>query len=345
MKVYFNSGSWSKGKGRHGLPLHGNLYFEHKGAKRCLPVIYHFPQGIVFDVITFLDESKLRTFYEKYEKIDDQLSSKQKRQVRQESPFQNICLREIRINEKVGEGFSSSSMICIPWLQDNRNICEVLKKEYTCLKDTNCFGIERFSVPYSKNDSIFRKWMRYVKPEFVKRLHLIPEPESKFYPLDHTVVLSPQQEKDFSFTHPVSGNKHTLFFQGVAPLKIPAFNRDAEKALHLYQASYEILPALPKGEKIVFDNQMDQVMGDISLGKEQREAAAIGIIGGADGPTSIFVSGKKANGMPCGKHGLPLHMCYSVPSVGVLENASFVIQGIERLESDKQEYEFDLFFT
>lgn len=74
MKMYYNSSLWDKGKGFYGLPQKVSWRFEHAGTRRCIPVIYRFPKGIVFDIITFLDETKLREYLEKYEAIEKMLT-------------------------------------------------------------------------------------------------------------------------------------------------------------------------------------------------------------------------------------------------------------------------------
>jgi hypothetical protein len=71
MKIYYNSSLWSKGKGLWGWPQRTNWQFEYAGAKRYIPAIYRFSEGIVFDVITILDEARLREFFEKHEAIEE----------------------------------------------------------------------------------------------------------------------------------------------------------------------------------------------------------------------------------------------------------------------------------
>lgn len=116
MKVYYSSSLWSKGKGLWGWPQRTNWQFKYAGAKRCIPVIYRFSKGIVFDVITILDETKLREFSKKYEAIEETLTPLQQRCAKQEHPYQAIPISSICINGKQVEGgYSSSSSMSIPW--------------------------------------------------------------------------------------------------------------------------------------------------------------------------------------------------------------------------------------
>ena len=98
-----------------GLPQRTSWQFEYAGAKRYIPFIYHFSKGIVFDVITILNETKLREFFEKYEDIEETLTPLQKRCVEQEHPYQAVPISKIWINGKQVEGgYSSSGSMSIP---------------------------------------------------------------------------------------------------------------------------------------------------------------------------------------------------------------------------------------
>ena len=82
-------------------------------------------------------------------------------------------------------------------------------------------------------------------------------------------------------------------------------------------------------------------IGAIALGFNGLEASAIGIIGGADGPTAIFVSsagGEKD--ILRGLHGLPLHNCFSVPSFQKVDTSHFVLEGINVKKCDGKEYSY-----
>jgi len=110
MKVCYSPNLWGKEKGFRGFPQKVNLKFEHAGSEYCIPAIYRFSRGIVFDIITFLDEGKLREFFEKYktseenstpeESTPENLTPLQKQSARQEHPYQPVQIREIYIDGK-----------------------------------------------------------------------------------------------------------------------------------------------------------------------------------------------------------------------------------------------------
>ncbi len=63
MKVHYTSSLWSREKGAGGGIQKTGWQFEHLGLKRCIPCIYHFRKGIVFDLLTFLDADKIKAYF------------------------------------------------------------------------------------------------------------------------------------------------------------------------------------------------------------------------------------------------------------------------------------------
>lgn len=97
-----------------------------------------------------------------------------------------------------------------------------------------------------------------------------------------------------------------MYFQSAKPIEIP-FGEDGNENLYGTQAMYEIEPELSDGNRLQFKSSM-QYMKPIEPhpkvdGFAPTSAASIGIIGGADGPTSIFITtmGNK-NDIPRGLH-------------------------------------------
>lgn len=343
MKVYYSSSLWSKGKGLWGWPQRTNWQFEYAGTKRYIPVIYRFSKGIVFDVITILNETKLREFLAKHENTEEEkLTPLQKRIIEQEHPYQAVQLSKIWINGKqVESGYSSSSTISIPWLEQDEVLAPMRKAYSFILKDTTCFACERYCVPYPLADSKFQKLLRFLRLDRVNRIKLSTYPVQQFFPLNiHFTMSVDEKEKQLCFNHPVTGQKHKLYFQNANSIKIP-IGADQERDLYIMQSMYEIEPALPQGDTLQFDSSMQHIEKLETLHDKYSPtfAASIGIIGGADGPTSIFIS-SKGNGktVPCGLHGLPLHSCYCVPSFAKEDTSHFHLEGINTKYHDSEEF-------
>lgn len=343
MKVYYSSNLWSKGKGLWGWPQRTNWQFEYAGTKRYIPVIYRFSKGIVFDVITILNETKIREFLEKHKTTEEEkLTPLQKRLIEQEHPYQAVQLSKIWINGKqVENGYSSSSTMSIPWLKQDDVLVPMRKAYSFILKNTTCFACERYCVPYPETDSGFQKVLRFLRLDRVNEIKLSTYPVHRFYPLDiHFTMSVDEKEKEIHFTHPVTGTKHKLYFQNANSMKIP-IGAHQERDLYIMKSMYEIEPALPQGDTLQFDSSIQYIdMPEIAEAKySPSSVASIGIIGGADGPTSIFISSKGVGKTaPCGLHGLPLYSCYSVPSFAKEDTSHLHLEGINTKYHDSEEF-------
>jgi len=341
MKIHYSSSLYCKGKGLWGFPQRVNWQFEHGRARRFIPSIYRFSKGIVFDIITLLDEAKLREFFEKYEATEEKMTPLQRRCAEQENPYQTVPIKEIWINgKKVTGGYSSSSVVSIPWAGEGDNLMFVKKAYSSILKGTASFGCERFCIPYPEADSKIQKILRLLRLYKVKNIKLSTYPMQWFYPLDISFEMSGKDnQKVVHFKHPVTGAIHMLYFQNAKPVEIP-LSPHKNCSLYVMQSMYEIEPALPEGDTLEFNNSIQHIEppGDRF---SPTSASSIGIIGGADGPTSIFISnGGGGKNTPRGLHGLPLHNCFSVPSFEKTDVFRFVIEGINIKKCDSREYYF-----
>jgi len=354
MKVYYDSSLWSARKGFSGFPQRVNWQFEHGGVKRFIPVIYRFSKGVVFDVITIIDDIRVNEYFEKYKDIENQLTSIQRRCAEQEHPYQVVPIKEILINGKQSENYSSSGTVSIPWLQKSDDLMHLRKAYSSILRDSACFACERFCVPYSKTNSIAQILMDFFRLNSVKSVKLSTYPVQKFFPLDiHFQMLAEEKQKEISFKHPATGITHTLYYQDVEFMEMP-LGEDGNRRFYVTQSLYEISPELPHGDTLQFNSsiQYSETLDDSysptaasSIGiigaDGPTAASSIGIIGGADGPTAIFVSAKdKETMIPIGKHELPLHSCFSIPKLYKENTSNFVLEGINIKDCDSEEYNF-----
>jgi len=341
MKVYYTPSIFCRGKGPRGWAQKVNWQFEHAGMQRYIPVIYRFPKGIVFDVITPLDEAKLHEFYEKYGTDDEKLTPLQKRCVEQENPYQAVPVMEIWINGKrVESGYSSSGSAYIPWARQDDDLASVRKAYSRILKDATCFGCERFCVAYPEAGSRFQELLRFLRMEKVTNMKISTRPMDWFTPLDISFEMSLEDcRREVFFKHPVTGISHTLYFQNAELVEIP-MGKDRNRSLFIMQSMYEIEPALPQGDTLQFNSSIQYTEPPKDRFSPVAVAASsIGIIGGASGPTVVSVTQRdKGKNMPQGLHGLPLYTCVSVPTFQKEDTYKFVLEGISSIKHDKSEY-------
>lgn len=328
MKVYYNSSLWGRDKGLTGLPQRVNWQFEHRGTKRFIPYIYRFSKGIVFDIITILDEESLREFIEKYEAIEDRLTSLERRCAEQEHPYQAVSIMDIWINgNKIVEGYSSSSSVDIPLLQDNLELKPIKKAYSSILKDENSFGCARYCIPYPETDSKIKKILRFLRLDRVKSMKVSTYPVYCFFPLDiHFEMNVGENQKEISFEHPTTGTRHRVYFNRGEIVEY-SINSDGVPKIYAMQSIYEIVPPLPDGDSLQFNSSISYTVEPDNNDKfTPTSAASIGIIGGAYGPTAIFTSSKG--------------LCFSVPSFQKEDMSHFIIEGINIKSCDGKEYDF-----
>jgi hypothetical protein len=342
MKVYYNPSLWAKGKGFCGLPQRVNWEFEYEETKRWIPVIYRFPKGIVFDIITFLDEEKLHDFFEKYEDIEEKLTPFERRLAEQEHPYQSMFIKKMHINGKPIDTFSSSSAVSMPWAKQDDNLKHIRKAYFPYLKETSSFACEHYCVPYPETNSKTQKLLRFLRLYKINSLKLETHSLHMFYPLDiHFEMSVREDQKLITFKHPLTGISHKLYFQSLKPMEIPINVTGTNNKLYAANLMYEIEPALSSGDKLQFNSSTQYIEPPVDRFAPQ-SASSIGIIGGADGPTTIFYTSRKdGNNVPLGHHGLQLHNCFSVPSLNKYSSFRFVLEGLNIKKSDGVEYYFN----
>lgn len=333
MKVYYDSSLWDKSKGIPGRPQKINWEFENNGLRRIIPTIYHFSRGMVFDLITIIDEEKFNHFYNKYKDIEE-LSPIEHRLLEQEHPYQGVEIKDILINgKKIEEGYSGSGSFYSKLNGEQEELSEIKRVYSSILKDINCFNCYRYLIPYPETDSKMEKLLRFFHLYKIREIKFNTYPKNKFYPLEVNFEMSLGENlKEISFTHPTTGIEHTLHFQNPELLEI--------QDLYLIQAMYEIEPGLAEGSNLQFDSSIHY--GGMSIADtDSNSAASIGIIGGANGPTSIIIAGRDKD-INYGQRGLPLHNALSMPSLEGQDVYKFILEGINIRIGESEEYGWEL---
>ena len=330
MQVRYDSSLWSRGKGLWGTPQPTNWQFEYAGANRFIPTVYRFAQGIVFDIITILDEAAYHAYIEKYEDKEAALTSLERRLAEQEHPYQAVPMQEIWINGKlVADAYSASSAVSVSWLEQGLELAWARKAYTPILRSVSCFACERFVVPWPAADSAMERFWRYVRMARVQSLKLTTRSLERLIPLGiQFEVAAVDTRSPVSFIHPMTRVTHTLHIREAKSMELPSGRGD----LFITQAMYDIEPGLPPGDSLQFDNTIHDAR-PTKKAFAPCSAAAIGIIGGADGPTAVFAAHK-------GETPSVLHSCLSVPSLQQEDVSRFVIMGINTRYQDSKEYSF-----
>ena len=326
MAVYYNSSLWDKSKGIPGRPQKINWEFENNGLRRIIPTIYHFSKGIVFDLITILDEGEFNNFYNTYVDIEEKLSPMEQRLLKQEHPYQELEIKDIWLNgKKIENGYSGSGLFYFKGNWEQAELIQIKKAYPSILKDISCFNCYRYLIAYPETDSKIEKWIRFFHLYKIKEIKFNTYPKNKFHPLEVDFQMSIEDQfKEVNFIHPIRGIKHKLYFQKPKICEI--------QDLYFMQSKYEIEPELGEGNNLQFDTSIVMSTADVNL------ASSIGIIGGTSGPTAIFIGGKDKN-INYGQKGLPLHNA-SLEKDDVFK---FTLEGINIRISEGEKYQWKFY--
>ena len=345
MKVYWTQDETRK-KYLPGRKQNVGLQFEYMETRRVIPTVYRFPEGIVFDILTVIDEAKMRAFYEKYAETEETLSPMQRRAAESEHPYQSVTFEQLSVNGKRIDGWSSETLYHIPFMGEEYIRPEGLKAYREHLNGATCFVCERCYVQLSeKAPSLWERIMYWLNPDRIEKLEYKTAQASKFLQIDRTYDLSLElvgvQEE--CFVHPQTQENYTLYFQDIKQeeLKMPMGN---EKRLFRFaQVSYEIDCELPGGNQLQFNTNLtvQQPSAQDDGVHYPDSAASIGIIGGSDGPTAIFFGQKHDTVVPTGINGLPLHFCTAPLPIGDVEKVQVLLEGINIKCEDSETFTYE----
>ncbi|RAQ22490.1 hypothetical protein DPQ25_12705 [Hydrogeniiclostridium mannosilyticum] len=301
MNVSFDSSLWREPKGKAGRPQWVYWAFRCDGCLYTIPALYHFEQGLVFDVLQPLSERELNLFYQKYQRYDgegDPLLSALEHQIEQESPVRRLSLQNICVDGLVCTDFSSSASARTPWNQEA--LAEWREAYADCLQQ-QFFACQRFCLPYKHRST----------QENIGSLALTVREREVFYPLSASFSLEAglRQKKLIKWQYPFTGEELTFTFQH--PVQEEAMLNHAP--LYIASAVYTCTPAPPQKIRLAFDSSFQE--------EGCMEAGSIGMIGGCNGPTAIFCADSLSE-KPDGQ------LVYAKPSRRRNESPRFQLTGV-----------------
>lgn len=336
MNISYDSSLWAKGNDFYGVPQKTNWQFTHLGLTRCIPCIYRFQKGIVFDLLTYLDEDAMKVYYDTYKDIQQDLTKAQQCDAERNSPCKEVEIGELYINGTKMERFSSSSMVVTPFAHNGEEVLALQKHYQKELGNTTYFQWRRFKVPYPPTYSLREMVLRSYHINKINSLQIITRDTQYLYEVDESIGISLESpNKVLRFESPIDGITYTLYFQREEEVQIPY--KDDMENLFSVRVLYEIQPDLPQNHKLIFDTNMDyQEKPENDFAPQG--TSSIGIIGGSFGPTAIFYEGKEAADVPRGRHNLPLHSCFSKIKIGAKGEAQICLKGVQCTMKDSNSY-------
>ena len=337
MRVAYDSSLWVEKGAFYGRAQRTDWHFAHQGLERRIPCIYRFRQGIVFDLLTLLEESKVRAYFEKYRHLEEEMSEAQCREAEAESPYREILLDKIEINGETAREISSSGLTALPFAEEDKTAASLAGRYRKTLVGHACFLCQRFQVPYPESASTAERLRRSLHCGTVRSLRLTTAASHTFYEIGVSAVLSAESPRSsLPFQNPVDGRQYTVTLERDEEFSFPP--AAGQEDLFVTSAWYKIDPPLPEGQKLQFDSSI-QYAARPRMDSVPEEAGCIGIIGGADGPTTVLLAG---TGEDFTSGAGARQSCFSTLTMQKTPRAEFRIQGIQRTWPDSRAYSFEV---
>jgi len=286
-KVYYQGFFGCTGQNQEGKEIPIKKQFEWESETWHIPSFYVCSEGLVVDFCIEVDTAALKAFIDKWKTIRDRedcLSHEEIRQIESENPLVTDFSAQLTLNNKIlrnehGIGTSWIPLSCIPEGTENQPEANWVIEHYG-LDRTKGWIIQRLSFPWATNH----------KPNIRSlSLHLEQRPA----PILGMCFETPPVGESLTFTHPITGRLHTLTVQDFEKQELDDEHfHDVNMKYPTYftAMTYTLNPDLSRQCFMIQDcAQSDQPQ---RKKQEASTATAIGIIGGADGPTAIFATGE-----------------------------------------------------
>lgn len=288
-KVYFASGFWKhRGRDKAGDEITVGKQFNWNNDLWHIPAVYACRAGLVVDYCIQIETDRIRQFVEKWEAIateEERLSAEERELLESENPLNvdfesSLVVNGNQLRRKSGYSMSWIPKGCGP--EGTRNVTEwyAIMNHYQ-LDQSMGWVIKRYSYPWD-----------YKRKPVIKTLQV--KLAQRPVPVMGMKVKSPKPGAEFVCTHPITGIDHIVTIQDVErqELDVQKMHQDTyQYPTHYTRMSYTLSPELPYSEFYIGDClQSDSPRR--KQGVDGNGACAIGIIGGADGPTAIFLADK-----------------------------------------------------
>lgn len=276
-KVFYQGSLYGHfGRDRAGKEIAVNKSFTWGGEEWLVPSVYFCGKGLVADMFKKVSVDSFREFIEKFgldENSDcDGFSDEQQAEIEAENPLNGDIFASIQFGGRKSDMEFSSSDCWNPLFPDSGDAAEALLDRYG-LDKSFCWLAVRMSIPW-----------RGRKPKKSDSLTLQLRAEKIPVPGVHFKANCPGDKTEF--INPVTGKTHILIVMDIkrqSLAQFPHIGKDEPKFFTLLRV--DISPEISKDALLI----TDCAEGDRTHKRPlPRNTSAIGIIGGADGPTVII---------------------------------------------------------
>ena len=294
-KVTYDGGFWAS-KGRSGKEIPIGKIFMWNGEKWYVPAVYACSKGLIVDICMEAEPEGIQAFIDKWDLLREEehlYSRRDQRQMEREHPLNVDFRADVLLNGKKLQGDHGYGTVWIPpsCLADGVQT-ETEAKSF----------LEHYGLDMAKGWMLRRcsfQWATARKPD-IKSLTLTLEREPAEIPgiRFHT----PKPGESISFTHPISDTEHTLTVQEYEQKEMDPkhfHDQSMEYPCRYTAMAYTLTPDIPNQSFMLRDSDEGDKPRRRTTGSSFEPVSAcsvgvIGIIGGADGPTAVFVSAGSA---------------------------------------------------
>lgn len=288
-KVTFDGDFWSqKGRGCREIPINTNFFWA--GKQFYLPAVYLCGKGIVLDLCMQIDPKDLLSFMEKWDLFHEELhpySKESRRKIEKENPlgfaFQLKLLRGKKVlPHSHGCGISWIPQCCLPEEMIHETDCKKILAHYHLSPEFG-WSIRRFAF----------RWNTTRPPKYISPLilQLSADPQEFEAPSFKT-----PDQKEIILAHPITKENYTLTVteETAEKLDLRHFpHSNMEFPPYYRQIVYSLSPD-PQKFTLRLSDRVDsdeprQIKTDTADFLPD-STGSIGIIGGADGPTSVLLA-------------------------------------------------------
>lgn len=275
-KVFYQGSLYGHfGHDRAGKEIEINKSFLWGGESWLVPSVYVCGKGLVADILKSVSVEDFRAFAEKFglDEADDpeKFSPQRLAEAEAENPLGGGIYVTAKINGRESSMEFSSSDCWNPLFPDGGDSEKLLEKYG--LDKSFCWQITRVSIPW-----------RSRKPKKICSLSLLLRADRLRVSEVHFKAERPGDRTEF--TNPATGKTHILTVTDIkrqSLAQFPHIGKDEPKFFTLLRV--DISPEISKDALLI----TDCAEGDRThKGALPRNTSAIGIIGGADGPTVII---------------------------------------------------------
>jgi len=297
-KVAFEGSFYdAAGHGRCGTQRPIGRTFDWNGARWHVPAAYVCTRGLVIDALAQIDPEQVASFLSQFDEnfSEDTLTDEEQERIIRENPLNVQANAQIVLGGRVIGSCAGSSLVWSPVqpgdMRPDRKAGWVL--DHYGFDRTQAWRICRFHFP----------WPDGKKPSAIRSLSLILSPDEVSFSSPRFTVHAPGDTVTFS--HPVTGEVYTLTAEGIVPETLP---NHAGVPPYFTRMSCMITPEPPRRGLSIVDCGSSEPVPSPAGGFAPDESAAIGIIGGTDGPTAVMVMST-----PRGERKPGVHTACSIP--------------------------------